>query len=402
LRGVHWPACRELVLPEIPPFSPLSFQKEWAFLCTCASPELTSDDIVAALLSDGLNWDGLLDLAADHRVQGVLAKRLEEVGFANVPDSAREKLQDRMRAQHLSTLGMTVALFRILQDFSAGRIEAVLVKGPLISLLAYDDPAIRNYVDLDVLVRHRDIETATQRMLELGFHSDVPQSVIRAGKIPGEYLFQKPGTKQFVELHTEHTFRYYPKPMLIESLFARKRQVLLDGRDVPVLSLEDEFVLNCIHGAKHFWERLMWVADIAAVVARHPEMNWDKVRSGAAEVGAGRMLRVALRLATLVLGVRIPAAFADEIQKDHATESLCLRIQTWLPYAGVKPPALPKRAKFRVDIAGGGLAGAIFLGRLSLSPTQEDWAEGAEERRSWVWDAVRRPLRLFRKYGSNE
>jgi len=40
--------------------------------------------------------------------------------------------------------------------------------------------------------------------------------------------------------------------------------------------------------------------------------------------------------------------------------------------------------------------------RLSFSPTQEDWTKGAEERRLWLWDAVRRPFRLFRKYGSNE
>jgi hypothetical protein len=33
--------------------------------------------------------------------------------------------------------------------------------------------------------------------------------------------------------------------------------------------------------------------------------------------------------------------------------------------------------------------------RLSLSPTQEDWAKGAEERRSWFWDAVRRRFRFF-------
>ena len=40
----------------------------------------------------------------------------------------------------------------------------------------------------------------------------------------------------------------------------------MDGRDVPALSLEDELVLICVHGAKHFWERLMWTADIAAMV----------------------------------------------------------------------------------------------------------------------------------------
>jgi hypothetical protein len=57
---------------------------------------------------------------------------------------------------------------------------------------------------------------------------------------------------------------------------------------------------------------------------------------------------------------------------------------------------------FPMDMTGGGLIGAAYLARLSLSPTLEDWAEGAGERRSWLRDAVRRPLRLFRKYGSNE
>ncbi|MGB2635255.1 MAG: hypothetical protein WAM58_15105 [Candidatus Acidiferrum sp.] len=56
---------------------------------------------------------------------------------------------------------------------------------------------------------------------------------------------------------------------------------------------------------------------------------------------------------------------------------------------------------FRLKMAGGGLSGIAYLARLSLSPTQEDWAKGAEERRSWFWDAVRRPFRLLRKYGQD-
>jgi Uncharacterised nucleotidyltransferase len=357
---------------------------------------------ISALLAGKLNWDGLLELADHHGVQGIVANRLREIEFAGVPPSARESLQNRMRTQHLFTLSLTAELFRILQDFSEARVEAVLNKGPLVSLLAYGDPAVRSYGDLDLLVRHRDIQAAAQRMVELGFHSEISQSAIAAGKIPGEYVFRKPGTPLLVELHTQYTFRYYPKGMPIDVLFARKRTVLLEGKEVPALTLEDEFLFNCIHGAKDFWARLLWVSDIAGMAARHPEMCWDQVKSNSAAVGAGRMLRVAVRLASLVLGVTIPPALASEIEKDQATEALCRRIQSWLPYAGTAPPALPRRAKFRVDMAGGGLAGAAFLARLSLSPTQEDWTEGAGERRSWLWDAVRRPLRLFRKYGSSE
>jgi hypothetical protein len=370
-------------------------------LCAAVSP--AADQAGVRLLLDGeMNWSLLLELAGEHGVLGMLANRLEREGFACVPEDAREKLQSRMRAQHLFTLGMTAELFRILQDFSEARLETILVKGPVISLLAYGDPAVRSYVDLDLLVRHRDIQGATQRMLAIGFEPDVPASAIRAGRIPGEYLFRRKGTQRAVELHTERTFRYYPRTMRMEEMFARKRGVPLDGRDVPALSLEDELVLDCVHGAKHFWERLMWVSDVAGLVARHTEIDWRKAQQAAADVGAGRILRVGILLGALLPGVRVPAAIAEEVERDRTSESLCQQSARWLPHAGYAPPSLRERAMYRMSMAGGGARGLAYLMRLSLSPTDEDWEKGAEERGSWLWEAVRRPLRLLKKYGSGE
>src|SRR5258707_13724724 len=183
-----------------------------------------------------------------------------------------------MRTQHLFSLSMTADLFRILDAFGQASIETLLVKGPIVSFLAYGDPAMRSYVDLDLLVRDAAILPACRFLTALGFEADVPESAILAGKIPGEYLFKRAGAQQLVELHTEKTFRYYPRPMRIEDLYARKRHVPLEGRDVPALCLEDELVLNCIHGPKHFLDGLMWPADIAALVARNPEITWERGR----------------------------------------------------------------------------------------------------------------------------
>jgi hypothetical protein len=368
----------------------------------CASPVSNPGDITALVSDQPLDWDVLLNLSQLHGVEGLLAKRLKEIAFAGVPGPAREKLQARMRARNLFTLSMTAELFRIVDDFSQSQIQTALVKGPVISFLAYGDPAVRSYVDLDLILRDRDIQRATDRMRQLGFQFLLPESAISAGKIPGEYLFRREGTQHILELHTEHTFRYYPRTMRIEDLLSRSRAVTFDGRDIPALSLEDEFVLDCVHGAKHFWERLMWVADVAALVERHPEIDWNKAKTAAAQVGATRMLHVGLRLASAVLGTKLPSALASESLADRTSESLCRQIRAWLPHAGEAPPSLPGRAAFRLRIADGILEGAGYLGRLSLSPTQDDWDEGAEEQRSWLWDAVRRPFRLFRKYGSNE
>src|SRR6266852_4529572 len=252
-----------------------------------------------------------------------------------------------MRSQHLFALSLTADLFRILDDFSVAGIETLLFKGPVMSQLAYDDPAIRSYVDLDLLVREAKILRATQRMVAVGYEAQVGEGAIRNGRVPGEYIFKRPGTPQIVELHTEQSFRYYPRPMPIEDLFARKRIAVLEGRSVPALSLEDELVLNVIHGSKHFWERLLWLADLAAVLAQHPEIDWPRVRRSAEEVGATRMLHGGLRLAERVLG--------------------------------------------------GGIAGTNYLMRLSFSPTEEDW--GPKQERSRLREVLGRPWRLMKKYG---
>ena len=388
--------AREKSLTTASPLAGKPLDKEWKLLCACASPLPLSAVAFCSLMAN-LDWDLVLELAEGHRVLGILAARLKETGFAEVPPEAREKLQSRMRAQHLFSLSMTAELFRILEQFRKEGIESLLVKGPLVSVLAYGDPAIRSYVDLDLLVRHEAILPASRVMTALGFEADVPEAAIRAEKIPGEYLFARPGTRQMIELHTERTFRYYPRPMRVDDLFARQRHVLLDGKPIPTLSLEDEFVLNCIHGAKHFWERLMWSADVAAIVVRHPELDWMRAREAAADVGAERMLRVALLLSERLLGVPVPEEMAGEAHADKTAGELVRQIEGWAPYAGYLTQPLLERAMFRWKMGGGVYGGSGYLFRLSFSTTEDDWSEG--QKGSRIWEMLRRPIRLMRKYG---
>jgi len=372
---------------------------EWPLLCACVSPSSSVEQVRQALAGT-FDWDVLLELAEEHSVQGILAKRLQESQFAGVPPAAREKLQTRMRAQHLFTLSMTAELFRVLDDFAAAGIEAIVIKGPVTSLVAYGDSSMRGFGDVDLLLRQKDIACASRRMQIQGFEAGVPDSAIEAGKVPGEYVFRRPATRHMVEIHTEQTFRYYPNGVPIADIFRRKRMVSLEGREVPALGLADEVVFHCVHGAKDFWERLMWICDVAALTNNHPELDWSAALRCAADCGAARMLNVGLLLANRVLRSPLPPAIAGAIQRDQTSHRLCAEIETWLPFGGGAPPTLPHRALYRMRISGGGFLGISYLLRLSLSPTEEDWKHGAQQSRSWLWDAVRRPFRLIRKYGS--
>lgn len=385
---------------ETPPFGNDFWGVEWPLLLECCSPRPDRARI-SAFLAQTPKWRELIALAEEHGVISQLDAAMGGVSRSSIPEEIAAGLRQRHRAQLLFTLSMTAELFRLLGEFRSAGVEAIVVKGPVLSMRAYGDPGLRQYVDLDFLIRARDLLSATRALNQSGYEGDVPVEAMEAGKVPGEYLFIRRGTRLLVELHTEHTFRYFPRPLPIEKYFARKTEVGLDGHQVPALSAEDEFVLICIHGAKHFWERLMWVADVAAMAGCATELDWDIVKKSAQAAGAERMVNVALRLVQDLLHAQIPAGIRNSVEPDAAAAGICERIKVWLPYAGFAPPSLPQRALFRMKMRGGVIAGPAYLLRLSLSPTEEDWVEGAETRRSWFWDAMQRPFRLLKKYGQD-
>jgi hypothetical protein len=348
-----------------------------------------------------LNWNVLLPLAEEHGVQTMLVRRLEAGGFAGVPVAVREALQTRVRAQQLFALSLTAELFRVLDDFSKAHIDVLPVKGPVLSQVAHGDPALRSFGDLDFLLRHRDIAAAIERIQAMGFRGAVPFEAVRAGKIPGEYVFRKAGQAGHLELHTEKTFRHYPLPMRLDEMLERRRRIIMDGQEVPALALEDELVFQCVHGGKDFWGRLMWVCDVAMLLTRYPELDWEKARGRAREVGAERMLFTGVRLASDILLLQLPQEIEASIERDRDSSVLSAKIQNWIPYAGYRIPGTVARASYRIKLAGGGPRGVGYLLRLALSPTEEDWeTKGAGKSR--IREALRRPLRLMRKYGAGE
>jgi len=374
-----------------------SRRNEWSALLECASPSLDRQRLRGLLRS--VDWARLLILAEEHGVAGHLTASLRGLKEDLIPPETRQALVDRQRAQVVFTLRLTAELFRILDRFTSEGIGALVVKGPVLAVQAYGDPAMRAYGDLDLLVRQRDIRRATELMIAAGYEAAVPLSAIDGGKIPGQYLFFNPQLKLIVELHNDLTLRYFPRRLPLEDFFARQIRVRLDAHEAPALSVEDELVLISIHGAKHFWERLMWIADVAALVSRQTGIDWQRVADSAQAVGAERMLHTGLRLASDLLQARLPDKVQATVEADVGAARLAEQSGKWLPAAGYAPPGLFERAAFRLRMHGGLLSAPAYLLRLSLSPTEEDWNDTGQAKGHWLPDAVRRPFRLARKYG---
>jgi hypothetical protein len=390
-------AFSEVTLTQGMPQTAAVLPAEWTLLLECAKPRNERLPLAEPLIPT-LRWPSFIALAEEHGTLSLTAARLLNDLQTAIPPQALEQIRSWRRHQTLFTLNLTAEMFRLFARFADSGIQALVIKGPVLSMRCYGDPGLRQYGDLDLIVRDKDILQLTQLMMDLGYQPRIPLEAIKSRKIPGEYVFRHARSQLLVEFHTEFTFRYHPRALPIEKLFARQMHVAFDGNAVPALSLEDEFVLISIHGAKHFWERLIYVADIAAFLSRQ-RLDWDRLFSAAQEVAAERMVRAALGLAAHLLAVPLPERIAAAVGKDAAVTPLIEQITRWLPAAGSAPPGVLERALFRVRMRGGLAAGVPYLIRLSLSPTEEDWVPGEEHKRHWLLDALGRPFRLAKKYG---
>jgi len=385
-------------LPQKPPSAIGSSGSEWCLLVECCSPQPDSARI-EELLGHPPNWDALFKLAAQHGVLAHLATRLNHLSDASIPVEARKALQELHRTQIIHTLRITAELLRLVTMLQGEKMELPVVKGPVLSARAYGDAGRRQYGDLDFLARQEDIARITRLMEKAGYKAVVPLVEIEAGRIPGQYLFFRPESRSVIELHTARTLRYFPKSLPVDDFYRRKTRVNIDGHEVPALALEDEFVLICIHGAKHFWERLIWIADVAALAAQEGKIDWIRVNESASVVGAATMVRAGLHLAEKILRAPIPKEMVRAIAGDKGLPRIKETVEKWLPTAGEPPPRIMERAAFRLAMHGGGISGVGYLLRLLFSPTEEDWQADADARASRVWEKIRRPLRLARKYG---
>src|SRR3984893_17827727 len=205
------------------------FSAEWQALIACTSLD-SSAQRLNDVLRRPLDWPSLFEQAEEYSVLPLVAARLRELSPRALSPEIEAKLHSRLRAQAVFTLTLTAELFQVLERFAVLDIAALVTKGPALSVRCYGDPGIRQYCDLDLIVRDADMRRVTAAMIALRHTPKGPLRAIQTSKFPGEYAFRKLGTELLVEFHTERTFRYHPQRLPIETLFARSSSVTIDSR----------------------------------------------------------------------------------------------------------------------------------------------------------------------------
>jgi hypothetical protein len=88
------------------------------------------------------------------------------------------------------------------------------------------------------------------------------------------------------------------------------------------LSAGDLIHFLCLHGAKHAWGRLNWLADLVWFGHRYPNFDWTGLLEHAAQSGTRRMTLVGLALARELWDMPLPSAVLQQLETDPRVQEL--------------------------------------------------------------------------------
>lgn len=350
---------------------------ETSLLLTAASVNYADkvNNWAGLILTCGMDWDELLEQAAQNGLSPLLWRFLDQLGPEIVPADIVEETRGQVRSNALHNLKMTGELDALLKTFAHNRITAIPYKGPSLAVLAYGDLLWREFGDLDVLITCGDLQRAGALMQDHGYKPEFAPSQTRGSaflKASNALSFRHPVKGVLVELHWQLSPQMFPFEVGTNTLRKNLQIVSISGKQIRTFSNELLLVYLCSHGTRHRWTSLGWVADVAWLVDQW-QIDWDKAFKLARRTKSLRMLRLGLLLAIGLFGAEIPSAVEAQLEKDAVVRKLALQVCEWLFNLGGSSSEVIKRSLFYLQLHESAGAKAAYLWRLIATPNIADW-----------------------------
>jgi 2-polyprenyl-3-methyl-5-hydroxy-6-metoxy-1,4-benzoquinol methylase len=370
-------------------------------LLSARAKSFENDNRIKALFDAGVNWSEMLACAIQHKLVPVLYERVRDLNARWLSQDQRVTLTELARNTARSNLAFMNEMLGLYGRFEAAQIPAIPFKGPALAWLAYPNFAHRSCADLDFVVPQRYIPESVSVLQAQGYipqFSPIEAQAGQDGPAPGQYAFSPTGHRSFVEVHTERTLRYFSRPIDLQELNSRVLTLEIGGKNVRTFSVEDLLVMLCVHGAKHFWERLAWIVDIAQLITAC-EVDWPLLLEIAAKRQSTRVLLLGLYLAHEVIGASLPQSVLDRALDDSHVKYLSSKIVEQYNGNSDSSVGVWPRAAFRLRSCDGYWQGLRQLSRLSMSPTESDRQTISLPGFLSPLYTLVRPFRLLGQYG---
>ena len=257
----------------------------------------------------GINWRELMRLATAHAVTPILYRAL---GSLPLPEHEAQHFRAAFEANARWNLALSGELCKLADLLNEHKIAFVPLKGPVLSQQLYGDLSMRASADLDWLVHRRDVLRVRDVLSTRGYRVGSPihwpcdSACLRCRE--AEISLVDESGLFGIDLHWRIMPSYFASAFDYEEVWQSLASTEFCGRTIPSLSPEHLMLLLCAHGAKHGFERLGWICDIASCLAAFPNLRWSDVTTASSRAGTTRELLLGLKVAEDLLGVPMPSS----------------------------------------------------------------------------------------------
>ena len=284
------------------------------------------------LVQRELNWDYLFATAQAHGLLPLLHKHLTSAADL-IPNHLLSRLKRESVANSQNVLHLIAKQLRVYKLFKESNIPIALFKGPLLAQMAYGEISLRQAGDIDILINRRDFERARVLLESLGYEMSprlTPAQLASHLSNHCELQFMRDEWFTVVDLHWDLAPRSFVFNLHADEIMSRLQTVSLAGTAVETFSPEDLVLYLSMHGAKHLWRRLEWIASLAESLRATPNLNWDLVVQRAEQAHATRMLALGLRLVEKFSDVSIPPHVLAQVDADSSMQRMSEQVREQL------------------------------------------------------------------------
>jgi hypothetical protein len=350
-----------------------------------------------------LDGDAMVSAADHHGVLVMFDRALPSLG---APERVRAATRPLVRQRTERALLLVRQLRTIVALLESHGVAVLPVKGPVLAASAYGDAAMRGASgDLDLVVSPSTFDRAVaifagagyRRVEELTEEHDHGDLSMEAHLFP---LSASAGT--MVELHAQLRGSLQTPVMDVAAAMERSKPRPLLGAEFRMMATEDLFLYLALHAAQHLWSRMIWTADIAAML-RQP-LDWNTLLDRAGAIGAQHRLAVTLRLAVDLFHADVPESVQSRLFRSPRVVRMAARARQRMRVTstGVRVPsrlpALLTRVRNELAVRDTRAQRVAWL-RENIAPNTRDraWLTLPRGLRWLRW--IIRPFRLLFRYG---
>jgi hypothetical protein len=261
-------------------------------------------------LDQEINWSRLLNIATEQQVIPMLYQTLKK--FENVPQSVLADLQKINRFNGIKNITLTKELLRVLQVLDHAGIEAIAFKGAALAVSAYGSLTMRQFGDLDILVKHSDFAKAKAILAKEGYLSNLPLEVEidLFERILQTPLYSKNYT---IDLHWGLPPRRNHNPNHYDFLWQSTGSLTIQDQAIKILIPELVLVFQSVNfaGDREDWRLLKPICDLAQVIKTYPDLDWNLAIYLAGKLRCKKLFVLGLYIAHRVLDISVPVQISE-------------------------------------------------------------------------------------------